>query len=83
MVFTLLAATLLIIGSRLRGNLHELIVTDNLQVTRGRSAELAQIIDKLRWQLRMISLRPELLSKDRRVCVRPSSTHSRIRPPSR
>ncbi len=67
MVFVLLAATLLITGSRLRNSLDELIRADNLQVTRGRSAELAQIIDKLRWQLRMISLRPELLSKDRRV----------------
>lgn len=69
LVFILLAATMLIIGSRLRDSVDALIFADNVQVTRGRSAELGQVVEKLRWQLRMIAQRPELLSKDRKVAA--------------
>ncbi len=65
MVFVLLAATLLITGSRLRDSLDAIILKDNIEITRSRADEVGRIIEKLRWQLRMISLRPELLAKDR------------------
>jgi methyl-accepting chemotaxis protein len=67
LVFVILAVTLQVVGSRLRGSLDAIIVGDNGQITKGRAAQLGEMLDKLHWQLRMVALRPELLSKDRKT----------------
>ncbi len=55
---------LLFIGLQLYFRLNEVALADNLQIAMARSEQVSEIMDKLKWNLRMIAIRPELRSGD-------------------
>ena len=63
-VALLIGAIILIIGIRLNASLNTLVLADNQQIASGRSLQLGELMDKLYWQLKMISVRNQFMTGD-------------------
>jgi methyl-accepting chemotaxis protein len=55
LVSALLGLSILLIATRLAAELRSLVQTENLQIVEARAGELDQLIEKLHWQLNLIS----------------------------
>ena len=64
-VAILLGIIIVIIGIRLSASFHDLASTDNLQIAKARSQQIGELMDKLLWQLKMLSIRPEMTAGDK------------------
>ncbi len=63
-VALLIGFVILVIGVRLNAAVEALALADNEQIARARALELGELMDKLHWQLRMISLREQYAGDD-------------------
>ena len=69
-VALLLGTLILVIGARTRASIGELVLADNDQITSARAAQLGELIEKLDWQLVMISLRDQVRGADRAIVTK-------------
>jgi methyl-accepting chemotaxis protein len=65
LVVALLLAVILLISLRLQTSISALVRDDHTEIAASRSAELGQLLEKLSWQLEMLSLRDQLRSGDK------------------
>jgi len=63
----MLAAIIAIISLRLAAEVNALSLADNQQITVARSLQLGELMDKLYWQLKMISVRNQFMTGDKKT----------------
>ena len=63
-VAALIGTIILVIALRLNVAVNNLVVSDNEQIAKARALQLGELMDKLRWQLKMISIRDQIKSGD-------------------
>jgi methyl-accepting chemotaxis protein len=66
-VAALVGCIIVVIGIQLTRSVGDLAVADNTQVARARATQLGEMMEKLQWQLRMISLREQLSGSDQKA----------------
>jgi methyl-accepting chemotaxis protein len=64
-VVFLLAAVVLIISVQLNASVNGLVRDENVQIAQARAGELGKMLEKLQWQLEMISIREQIKTGDR------------------
>jgi methyl-accepting chemotaxis protein len=64
-VAVLLGLVIFLLGTRLGAEFRTVVLDTRTQLSAARAAEFGQVLDKLRWQLSMIALRPELIGSDK------------------
>jgi len=70
LVALLLGAVILVIALRLQVSLDEMAQTDNSAIATALAAELGEVLDKLRWQLRMIAVRDQIRAGEKETVAR-------------
>lgn len=63
----LVGVIILLTGFRLSREIKDLVISDNRQIALARASELGEMMDKLTWQLRVMSSRPDLSGGERGV----------------
>ncbi len=64
-VAALIGGMILMIALRLRTEVNKLVLANNEQIAVARSLQLGELMDKLHWQLRMVSVRNQFITGDR------------------
>ncbi len=70
LVALLLGLVIFVIAARLQVSLDKLSTTNNSAIIEARAAELGEILDKLYWQIKMISVRDQIRGGDKEVVAR-------------
>jgi methyl-accepting chemotaxis protein len=66
-VAILLSGIIGIIAIRLNSSINALTLADNVQIAKARSMQLGEMMDKLYWQLKMISIRNQIITGDQKT----------------
>jgi methyl-accepting chemotaxis protein len=66
-VAALIGIIILVIALRLGAAVNELVYADNEQIAMARSLQLGELMDKLYWQLRMIAVRNQIRTGDKKT----------------
>jgi len=68
-VLVVFGATAFIVSRLIQRDVEDLIISDSMQNASARAAQLGESLEKLRWQLRVMSLQPLLRNKDKKAVV--------------
>lgn len=66
-VAALIGIIILVIALRLNSAVNELVIADNQQIAKARSLQLGELMDKLYWQLKMIAIRNQIQTGDKKT----------------
>jgi len=66
-VAALVGVIILFIGIRLGSSVNDLALADNIQIAKARSLQLGELMDKLYWQLKMVSIRNQISTGDEKT----------------